>query len=215
VDRETRERRDRLLEGVTYRFDARPELAELYRCLGHVDQAGRWGISVEGWTRSRERDAYAALIKQRRPDAEGMLRRLSAIGPREPLTGDARSVIAGAHAGSAESVRALSGWREQVDFASRLTSVFVAAGGGIVVALMVVMIFGAAFVGHDDLKVPARLATTLGALTFGLAVSFRVSSAVLRKHWVRAGLLATVALALAVAFWLLATSPGLALPGEV
>lgn len=62
MDRETRERRDRLLEEVTHRATARIELAELYRDLGHIDQAGRWGISVEGWTRNRERDAYTALI---------------------------------------------------------------------------------------------------------------------------------------------------------
>jgi hypothetical protein len=112
------------------------------------------------------------------------------------------------------SIRALSGWRQQVDVASRLTSAFVAAGGAIVVAIMIMMIFGAAFAGHDDLRMPARLAATLGAHSFGLAAAFRLPASVLRRQWIRVGLLAAVALVLSVSFWSLAASPGLALPGE-
>lgn len=213
MDRETRDRRDRLLEDATFRPDARLELAELYRSLGHIDQAGRWGISVEGWARGRERDAYAALIKQRRPDAESMLRRLSGIGPREPLTDDARSIIEQAAVGATQG-RALSGWRGQLDVVSRFTAVVVAGGGGIVAVIMVVMVFGAAFAGNDDLRTPARLAVTLGALSFGLAATFGLPSTVLRRQWVRTGLLVIAVIALGTVFAVLAPSPGFVLPGE-
>lgn len=37
-------------------------LAERYRSIGAPDQAGRWGISVEGWTTAKERDRAARLI---------------------------------------------------------------------------------------------------------------------------------------------------------
>lgn len=37
-------------------------LAERYRSIEAPDQAGRWGITVEGWTTERERDRAARLI---------------------------------------------------------------------------------------------------------------------------------------------------------
>ncbi|MFZ7086582.1 hypothetical protein [Curtobacterium sp. RRHDQ10] len=37
-------------------------LAERYRSIGAPDQAGRWGITVEGWTTARERDRAARLV---------------------------------------------------------------------------------------------------------------------------------------------------------
>lgn len=41
---------------------ARRVLAERYRELGHPDQAGRWGISLDGWTTDLERDRLARLL---------------------------------------------------------------------------------------------------------------------------------------------------------
>ncbi|AWB86002.1 DUF6584 family protein [Mycetocola zhujimingii] len=43
-------------------MELRIALAELYRGMGHSDQAGRWGIAVEGWTTSIERDRLARLL---------------------------------------------------------------------------------------------------------------------------------------------------------
>jgi hypothetical protein len=43
-------------------FDHRRALAELYRDLGCPDQAGRWGIVLDGWTTARERDRLARLL---------------------------------------------------------------------------------------------------------------------------------------------------------
>lgn len=42
--------------------ELRRALAELYRDLGCPDQAGRWGISIDGWTTPTERDRLARLI---------------------------------------------------------------------------------------------------------------------------------------------------------
>jgi hypothetical protein len=42
-------------------FATRRALAELYRELGAPDQAGRWGIVIEGWTTERERDRVARV----------------------------------------------------------------------------------------------------------------------------------------------------------
>jgi len=214
VDRETRERRDRLLEQVTTHPAVRNELAELYRELGHVDQAGRWGISVEGWTRNRERDAYIALIKQQRPDAERMLRRLSGLGPREPLTADAAAVIAEASRLSTRSSPVLHGWRAQLDFWSRWTSGPVAAMGAGVFVLMLLAMFAAAFSGAEDLTMPARLTATVVALSLALAATFRLPASILRKQWIRVALLVIVAVALGTVFAILASSPGFRLPGE-
>ena len=215
MDRETRERRDRLLEQVTSRASARLELAELYRDLGHVDQAGRWGISVEGWTRNRERDAYTALIKQQRPDAEGMLRRLSGLNPREPLTADAAAVIAEASRLPSRSSTVLHGWRAQLDFWSRWTSGPVAAMGAGVFVVMLIAMFAAAFSGSDDLTMPARLTATVVALSLALAALFRLPASILRRQWIRAVSLVIVAVMLGAVFAILAPSPGFRLPGEV
>ncbi|MGR2751245.1 hypothetical protein [Agromyces arachidis] len=43
-------------------FEHRLALAELYRDLDCPDQAGRWGIVVDGWTTERERDRLARLL---------------------------------------------------------------------------------------------------------------------------------------------------------
>lgn len=37
-------------------------LAGLYRELGYPDQAGRWGIAIDGWTSALERDRLARLL---------------------------------------------------------------------------------------------------------------------------------------------------------
>lgn len=47
-------------------MELRIALAELYRDMGHSDQAGRWGIAVEGWTTSIERDRLARLLASSR-----------------------------------------------------------------------------------------------------------------------------------------------------
>ncbi|MFZ4893004.1 tetratricopeptide repeat protein [Plantibacter sp. Mn2098] len=41
---------------------ARRALAERYRELGNPDQAGRWGIGIDGWTTALERDRLARLL---------------------------------------------------------------------------------------------------------------------------------------------------------
>lgn len=214
MDRQTRDRTDRLLAEVARRPSARLELAELYRALGHIDQAGRWGISVEGWTTNRERDAYTALIRRRQPSAEAMLRRLSGIPPRERLTADAAAVVAAASKAPEPARRALSGWRAQLDSWSRWTSAAVAGMGATVAVIALVAVFGAAFAGSDDLRVPARLTAVVGGFLGASAALIRLPASILRRHWVRVALLGVAVLALGGLFVLLAPSPGLRLPGE-
>lgn len=43
-------------------FDNRRALAELYREMGCPDQAGRWGIILDGWTTEFEQDRLARLL---------------------------------------------------------------------------------------------------------------------------------------------------------
>jgi len=212
VDRATRERRDRLQHEVGSRPEARLELAELYRDLGHVDQAGRWGISVDGWARARELDAYAALLRQKRPDAESMLRRLSGFDRSQPLTADAIAVLEDV-AAAEDPVSPLTGWRAQVDVASRITSAGVAAIGLIVVVVMMFIVFGSALAGSDeDLTAPARVGVVVGAFVFALAAAFRLPASILRRQWVRVGLLVVIALALGAFFVTFAPSADFVYP---
>ncbi len=44
------------------RAGARLALAERYREMGNPDQAGRWGIAIEGWATDLERDRLARLL---------------------------------------------------------------------------------------------------------------------------------------------------------
>lgn len=49
-------------------YERRRALAQLYRDLGAPDQAGRWGIAIDGWTTPFERDRLArALVSYERP----------------------------------------------------------------------------------------------------------------------------------------------------
>lgn len=43
-------------------YEARLALAEIYRDMDCPDQAGRWGIAIDGWTTARERDRLASLL---------------------------------------------------------------------------------------------------------------------------------------------------------
>jgi len=213
VDRETRERRDRLLKEVGSRPEARLELAELYRDLGHVDQAGRWGVSVDGWVRMRELDAYAALLRQQRPDAESMLRRLSGFGRSQPLTADAISVLEDV-ASAEDRASSLTGWRAQVDTASRIAAAAATAIGVVVVVAMVLIVFGSALAGSDeDLTPPARVGVIMGACVFTFAAAFRLPASILRRQWVRVGVLLVVAFVLGTLFAILAPSPDFVYPG--
>lgn len=61
-----------LIDGDPSQLDVRGRLAERYRELGNPDHAGRWGISIEGWTTELERDRLARLIAARRVPSSGI-----------------------------------------------------------------------------------------------------------------------------------------------
>lgn len=58
-------------------FRQRRALAELYRELGYHDQAGRWGIVLDGWTTDVERDRLARLLAARDPSPRSVREFLS------------------------------------------------------------------------------------------------------------------------------------------
>ena len=58
-------------------FRQRRALAELYRELGYHDQAGRWGIVLDGWTTDLEQDRLARLLAGRDPSPRSVREFLS------------------------------------------------------------------------------------------------------------------------------------------
>lgn len=51
-----------LVERTRHATEARLALAEIYRELRAPDQAGRWGIAIDGWTTPFERDRLARTL---------------------------------------------------------------------------------------------------------------------------------------------------------
>lgn len=56
--------------------EARRMLAESYRSTGHLDQAGRWGLLVPGWTTAEERQLFARMVTRTGSPTVGRVRRL-------------------------------------------------------------------------------------------------------------------------------------------
>lgn len=85
-----------LLKGVLTKGNeprqARRALAQLSRDRGRTDQAGRWGVAIEGLTSAAEQAAFAPLVRSKGA-TDAALRRLSLTGLDEPLTADARHVL--------------------------------------------------------------------------------------------------------------------------
>ena len=141
-----------------------------------------------------------------------MLRRLSGFDRSQPLTADAIAVLEDV-AAAEDPVSPLTGWRAQVDVASRITSAGVAAIGLIVVVVMMFIVFGSALAGSDeDLTAPARVGVVVGAFVFALAAAFRLPASILRRQWVRVGLLVVIALALGAFFVTFAPSADFVYP---
>lgn len=73
-------------------FETRRALAEIYRGLNSPDQAGRWGIVLDGWTTPIERDRLARMIA-----ASGLSERWTraflAIPPDVPDPAELRDVL--------------------------------------------------------------------------------------------------------------------------
>lgn len=70
---------------------ARAALVAFARAHRRTDQAGRWGVGIEGLTTVSERRAFARALNHR--DSEMRLRELSEIRVGRPLTPDAREVL--------------------------------------------------------------------------------------------------------------------------
>ena len=62
----------------------RRALAERYREMGNPDQAGRWGISLDGWTTNLERDRLARLLAASGIDEPQVVRFLALPDGRVP-----------------------------------------------------------------------------------------------------------------------------------
>ena len=64
--------------------DERRAFAQLYRELGHPDQAGRWGILIEGFTTAEERADFVSLLRNSQPTIH-RVRSLLLLDRREDL----------------------------------------------------------------------------------------------------------------------------------
>ena len=73
-------------------FEDRRALAELYRALDLPDQAGRWGIVLDGWTTARERDRLARSLAASRVERR-WLRAFLAIPTDFPESPDLTTVL--------------------------------------------------------------------------------------------------------------------------
>lgn len=71
-------------EGESAPFVHRRALAQLYRELGCPDQAGRWGIVLDGWTTDVEKDRLARLLAANGVPARSA-RRFLAVPPEADL----------------------------------------------------------------------------------------------------------------------------------
>lgn len=56
--------------------ETRRLLAESYRATGHLDQAGRWGLLVPGWTTAEERQLFARMVTRTGSPTAARVRRL-------------------------------------------------------------------------------------------------------------------------------------------
>ena len=70
---------------------ARTALVAFARAHRRTDQAGRWGVGIEGLTTASERRAFARALNHR--DSETQLRELSELRVDLPLTPDAQEVL--------------------------------------------------------------------------------------------------------------------------
>lgn len=71
--------------------DVRRTMVALSREGEHWDQAGRWGIGLEGATTSRERAAFARMLSSRSSNSLAV-GEAALLSPHEPLTTDAKDV---------------------------------------------------------------------------------------------------------------------------
>jgi hypothetical protein len=122
-------------------YDIRLMLAELYRSLGCPDQAGRWGIVVEGWTTPIERDRVGRLLGASGPPRswrEGLLA-LPRGTPDNPDLIEVLEVIAPAHR---ERFRAQLGHYPPERPSKSVEALENVAGLGIIVGILALLLGG-------------------------------------------------------------------------
>lgn len=111
---------------------ARLVVAEKYRAAGHPDQAGRWGIGVDGWTTDVERDLLARMLASSRVDESHAAEFLSL--PAGPLPKAVVELFAGpvkayrAKVAAEHGVRDSDGFRGVVAFFWTLTGLIALVG---------------------------------------------------------------------------------------
>jgi len=187
-------------------LDVRRELAEMYRTLGHADQAGRWGMVLPGWTSKREVAAFGRAYGIPGVSRE-RVRELLALPPEVDLPDDVERLY---HARTFTQP-------EVGTLPHQLESAAGILAGGAIIGVIVTMIVTTviSFLGIPDTRVVTRVCLIVTAVPVagsGIAI---VCSAVLQRRWLTGVLALVVVVPAALMFYWLAPSPGAYFPWEI
>jgi hypothetical protein len=172
--------------------ELRLALAELYRDMGYPDQAGRWGIAVEGWTTPVEQDRLARLLASSGitdPDIEEFLGLSPAMVAARP---DVIALITGPVARYRERFHAR--YRERADRDLRASTdkrgarftTAASVGFGFAIGTMllgILSVFVAAAFGFGDSPRFARYVLLASVGLDGFALLMLTAAAVARRRW--------------------------------
>ncbi|PWC07223.1 tetratricopeptide repeat protein [Mycetocola zhujimingii] len=167
-------------------------LAELYREMNSPDQAGRWGIVIEGWTTPVERDRLARMLAPVGIPRDDLVEFLALTGPVESYP-DLEEVVDGplaAHVAQRKAAAATdeSPWGERLFTLAVICWITTVVGG----VLAVMAVFIVAFFDLADARTAARIGG--GCFLAAAAVSSWVSAGVcaVENRWLGAGVLTIV-----------------------
>ena len=174
-------------------MELRLALAELYRKMGCPDQAGRWGIAVEGWTTPIEQDRLARLLASSGITdlniEEFLILPTAAVAARADIVSLLDGPVAHYRGRPGLNVRA-SASKRGARFATAASVGFGLAIGALV--LGTISVFVAAAFGFGDSPSFARYVLLSSAGLAGFALLMLTAEAAAQRRWTRG----TVALCL-------------------
>jgi hypothetical protein len=185
--------------------DVRQELAEMYRTMGHPDQAGRWGSLIPGWSTRAEKNAFIhAFIT---PDIdEQRVEQLVAMPRGTTLPPGIEKLVRPPN----RHYRRFRNLATEMETTARLMAFGVLI---VAVATMVVTTIEA-FVGTEDARFVARMGATLTTIpVVGWSITWAIAN-VIRSRWLRVCLALAAFVPAALVFYWLASTPGAYFPWE-
>jgi hypothetical protein len=185
--------------------DVRQELAEMYRTMGHPDQAGRWGSLLPGWSTLAEGNAFIHAfitpdIDEQRVEQLVAMPRGASLPP-----------------GIEKLVRPPNRYyRRFRNFATEMETTARFMGFGVLIVAVATMVVTTieAFVGTDDARFVARMGATLTAIPVIVWSITWATASVIRSRWLSVGLALAVLVPAALGFYWLASTPGAYFPWE-